>query len=141
MITNLSPALKRHIEMNIDDIEKGNLTNSIVYCPLDIMQDYLDTLRMIDEVIPGHLVPFTHISCYLASVIKGGQLYNMSLRSIGDETYEFHFPFCNIDYVKMRHELTDRCPYHYVTVDIGADYSNRYISIKVSIQPVSKFKF
>ena len=97
MITKLSSELKQHIEAYIDDIEKGNLTNSIIYCPLDIMSDYLDTLRMIDEVIPGHLIPFTRISCYLASVFKGGHMYNITIRSIGDETYEYQFPFSNID--------------------------------------------
>lgn len=141
MIKNLSPALKRHIEMNIDDIEKGNLTNSIIYCPLDIMSDYLDTLRMIDEVIPGHLIPFTRISCYLASVLKGGHMYNITIRGIGDETYEFKFPFSNIDYVQMRKELTDCCPHHYVTVDIGVDYNNGLVSIKVSIQNILTVMF
>ena len=133
----MNPILKHHIEAYIDDIEKGNLTSSIIYCPLDIISDYLDTLRIIDEAIPGHLVPYTRISCYLASVFKGGHMYNMTIRGIGDETYEFQFPFSNIDYVQMRKELTNCCPYHYVTVDIGADYNNGLVSIKVSIQPVS----
>lgn len=141
MITNLSPALKQHIETYINDIEKGNLTSSIIYCPMDIISDYLDTLRMIDEVIPGHLIPFTRISCYLASVLKGGHMYNITMRSIGDETYEFLFPYSNIDYVQMRRELTNCCPYHYVTVDLGADYNNNCIYIKVSIQNASKFIF
>ena len=140
MITKLSPALKNYIEMNIDDIEKGNLTNSIVYCPLDIMQDYLDTLRMVDEVIPGHLIPFTRISCCLASFLHRGQLIKTHYRATGDETYEFEFPVQNVDYEKLRRELTDCCPYHCTTVDIGLDY-NSCLSIKVSIQPISKFKF
>ena len=136
MITKLSPELKSHIEAYIDDIEKGNLIKSIIYCPTDIMSEYLDALRMIDEVIPSPLIPYTRISCYLASVIKGGHMHNATLGCMGHETYEFQFPFSNIDYVDMRKELTNCCPYHYVTVDIGADYNNGVVSIKVSIMPV-----
>lgn len=137
----MNPILKQHIEKYIDDIDKGNLLDSIIYCPLDIISDYIDTLRMIDEVIPGHLVPYTRISCYLASVLKGGHMYNITMRRIGDETYKFQFPFCNIDYVQMRKELTNCCPYHYVTVDIGADYNNGLISIDVSIQNIPTVMF
>lgn len=137
----MNPILKQHIEEYIDDIEKGNLTNSVIYCPLDIMSEYLDTLRMIDEVIPGHLIPFTRISCYLASVFKGGRMYNITMRSIGDETYEYRFPFSNIDYVQMRKELTNCCPYHYVTVDIGSDFNNGLVSIKVSIRNIPTVMF
>ena len=137
----MNPILKQHIERYIDDIDKGNLLNSIIYCPLDIMSDYLDALRMIDEVIPGHLIPYTRISCYLASVLKGGHMCNITMRSIGDETYEFQFPFSNIDYVQMRKELTNCCPYHYVTVDIGADYNNGIVSVEVSIQNIPTVMF
>lgn len=141
MVTKLSPILKHHIETYIDDIEKGNLLNSIIYCPLDIMSDYLDTLRIIDEVVPGHLVPFTRVCCYLASVLEGGHMYKITIRSLGDETYEFEFPFSNIDYQKMRKELTSCCPYHYVTVDISTDFNNKLISIKVSLNAISTVMF
>ena len=137
----MNPLLKQHIETYIDDIEKGNLLNSIIYCPLDIMSDYLDALRMIDEVIPGHLIPFTHISCYLASFLKGGHIDNITVRSIGDETYEYKFPFSNIDYVQMRKGLADCCPCHYVTVDMDSAYNNGFVSIKVSIHNALKFMF
>ena len=135
----MNPELKKHIETYIDDVEKGDLTQSIVNCPLDIISDYLDTLRMIEKVVPDHLILYTRISCYLASVIKGGHMYNITMRSIGDETYEFQFPFSNIDYVQMRKELTDCCPYHYVTVDLGSGYNNNYISINVSIHNIHIF--
>ena len=139
MITNLSPALKQHVETYMDDIENGELTQSIVYCPLDIMQEYLDTLRMIDEVIPGHLIPFTRICCCLASHLKGGHMYNMGFRSIGDEIYTFEFPVQLVDSQRLRQELTQTCPDFYLTVDIG--YCTSMMEIKVSIQHASTFMF
>ena len=135
----MNPMLKAHIETNIDDIEQHNLTGSIIYCPLDIMSDYLDTLRMIDEVIPGHLVPYTRICCCLANHLKGGRMYNMEFRSIGDETYTFQFPVQLMDSQKLRQELTQTCPGFYSTIDIG--YGTSEIEIKVSIQHASKFMF
>lgn len=137
----MNPILKQHIESCIDDIERGELTNSIMYCPLDVISDYLDILRMIDEVIPGHLIPYTRISCCLASFLKGGNMCDATLRSVGDETYEFKFPVCNIDFVLLRQELNNCCPYHYVTVDLATDYMNGLLSVKVSIHNVSKFMF
>ena len=50
MNTNLSPALKQHIEAYIDDIDNENLTNSIIYCPLDCIEDYLDETKFCMEV-------------------------------------------------------------------------------------------
>lgn len=135
----MNPMLKAHIETYISDIEQHNLTNSIVYCPLDIMQEYLDILHMIDEVIPGHLVPFTRICCCLSSHLKGGRMYNIELRSIGDETYTFEFPVQLMDSQRLRHELTQTCPSFYSTIDIG--YGTSMIEIKVSIQHASKFTF
>ena len=135
----MNPLLKRHIEMNIDDIEKGNLTNSIIYCPLDIMDEYLDALRRIDEVIPGHLIPFTRIASYLASVFKGGQLYKMTIRNISNETYHFEFPYSGnkIDFLKVRQGLTDCWKFAYITCDIATDFTNNIISIKVSTTPIN----
>ena len=135
----MNPILKQHIEMYINDIEQHNLTGSIVYCPIDIMQEYLDTLRMIDEVIPGHLIPFTRICCCLASQLKGGQMHNLEFRSIGDETYTFQFPVQLMDSQRLRNELTQTCPDFYSTIDIG--YGTSMIEIKVSIQHASKFMF
>ena len=137
----MNPVLKQHIETYINDIDRHNLINSILYCPLEVMSDYLDILRMIDEPIPGHLIPYTRISCYLASQFEGGDMYNMTIRSIGDETYEFKFPFSNIDYIQMRKELINCCPYHYVTVDISSNYNNGYVSIKVSIRNIPTVMF
>ena len=137
----MNPLLKQHIETYIDDIEKGNLTNSIIYCPLDIMSDYLDTLRMIDEVIPGHLIPYTQICCYLASVLEGGCLVNMHFRSAGDETYEFLFPYSNIDTKQLNSGISNSCPCHYVHNHFSMDYSNKQLTIKVSIDPAVKFMF
>ena len=139
----MNPLLKQHIEKYIDDIEKGNLHTSILYCPLDIMSDYLDILRMIDADIPGHLVPYTRVSCYLASVLNGGRLYNLTVRSIGDETYTFDFPrpSSRIDVKQLNEGITNSCPYHYVDNDFSMDYATQTVTIKVSIQNVSTFRF
>ena len=140
----LSSELKQHIETYIDDIEKGNLTNSIIYCPMDIMSDYLDTLRMIDEPIPGHLIPFTRISCYLASQYKGGHMYNMEMRGIGDETYTFDFPWSSVtgaDINQVQRELSNCCPSNFVHVNYEGNHINQIITVRVSIAPASRFTF
>ena len=139
MITNLNPLLKQHVETYMDDIEKGDLTQSIVCCPIDVMQEYLDTLRMIDEVIPGHLIPFTRMCCCLASFLHGGQLVKTHYRSTGDETYTFEFPVQLMDSQRLRNDLIHSCPDFCLTVDIG--YSTSMIEVKVSIQHASKFMF
>lgn len=137
----MNPLLKQHIERYIEDIEQGDLTNSIIQCPLDIMSDYLNTLRMIDVVIPGHLIPFTRVSCYLASVLPYGMLFNIEIRSAGNETYEFFFPYSNIDSQQLNNGIINSCPCHYVHNDFSVDYYTQTVTIKVSIGPASKFMF
>ena len=139
----MNPLLKQHIETYIDDIDRHNLITSIIYCPLDVMSEYLDTLRMIDEPIPGHLVPFTRISCYLASQFEGGHMYNMTMRGIGDETYTFDFPIpsSRIDVQQLNNGITNSCPCHYVHNDFSMDYAAQTVTIKVSITPAYSKSF
>ena len=140
----MNPLLKQHIEEYIDDIEKGNLINSIIYCPLDIMSDYLDALRRIDEPIPGQLIPFTRITCYLASQFKGGHMCNVTVLSIGNEMYTFDFPWSSvtgIDVSQVNHELSNCCPSSYIHVDYEGDYVTQILTIKVSIQHALNLMF
>ena len=133
MITKLSPELKHYIELNIDDIERGNLITSIIYCPLDIMKDYIDVLKIIDLHIPSHLIPFTDVCCCLAGCAKGGQLNCMKIGSIGiTETYEFYFPYQLMDYSRIHNKLINCCSHYFITCDINTDAT--VVCIKVSVQ-------
>ena len=142
----LTPRVKTYIEQHIDDIENGNFNNSIIYCPLDILADYVDTLREAEVYLPQYLVPFVNIATYLASIIKDIRLYQISIRSLEEETYTFEFPYQNLDTKEVNYMISTLCSHCYTSCDYDLDYSNQRMQLTVSthaarLYPSKHFKF
>lgn len=135
MITNLSPALKNHIELYINDIEKNKLSQSIIYCPPIVLHEYIEVLRQIDVTIPPQLDCFIRITEYLASRFNYFEFKQVELLQDGAEQYDFKLPLTNINYEELVRELQSVLPLHTIDVLLTNDFVSG-LTLTVYIQPV-----
>ena len=142
--TQLDPVLKQHIEQYIDRIEDGNLFESIFYCPLSVVEDYIDVLNMIQSVIRAEWIPYIRVASYLGSEFGCGRACKIDYNcNTYDEQYDFQFPSSALKttFEELQRNLTALCPYHSVRVNLNADYVSQETHIIVNICDLGAFRF
>ena len=106
MITKLSPELKFHIEEYIDEIEKDNVHNSIIKCPINILDDYIQVLNQIDVQPSVMLKSYIDVACCIGSKIEYGNCYHIDAHSLDCFTYEFETDTTSLlDWDNLQKEL------------------------------------
>ena len=143
MITQLSPELKSHIEEYIEEIEQNRINQSIIKCPINILDDYVHVLKQIDIEPREELKTYINIACCIGSKIEYGNCYHVEVRSLEDVTYEFETDTTSLlDWDNLQKEIIHVCPYHYVQVAISnAFFGVPRRTIKVVLQPLANFRF
>lgn len=143
MITKLSPELKQHIEEYIEEIEKDNVYNSIIKCPINILDDYIQVLNQIDVQPSVMLKSYIDVACCIGSKIEYGNCYHIEARSLEDVTYEFETDITSLlDWDNLQRDLMRVCPYHYVQAAMSHEFFGLpRRTIKVILQPRAKFRF
>ena len=143
MITKLSSALKQHIEEYIDEIEKDNIYNSIIKCPINILYDYIQVLNQIDVQPSVMWKSYIDVACCIGSKIEYGNCYHIDVHSLDCFTYEFETDTTSLlNWDNLQEELMRVCPYHHVQATVSHEFFGipRRI-IKVNLQPLNKFRF
>lgn len=143
MITKLSPELKQHIEEYIEEIEKDNVYNSIIKCPINILNDYIQVLNQIDVQPSVMLKSYIDVACCIGSKIEYGNCYHIDDLSLDCFTYEFETDTTSLlNWDELQKELIQACPYHYVQASISHEFFGfPRRTIKVDLQPLDKFRF
>ena len=137
MITKLSPELKSHIEEYIDEIEKDNVHNSIIRCPVNILPEYIEVLKQIDVKPSAMLHPYIDVALCIASKTVGS-CHCSKIDFLHDGcNFEFEIHPQNLDWESLHKAL----PQYYVHSNIKYEYGLPRTTIQVSIQLFSKFKF
>lgn len=133
-MATLSYPLQKHIEFYIDQIEQGHTFYSILNCPLDILEEYLNVLKMV-EVAPKEMCyPYIDIALYLARVTDSGQCVNMS-GTPDHVVYEFQFGLRLFDYEQTQMMLRTLCPHHRVTVEsMSSDVTLGTTTLKIRVE-------
>ena len=141
MITELSPELKSHIEEYIDEIEKDNVHNSIIRCPVNILYEYIEVLKQIDVKPSAMLNPYIDVALCVASKTVG-VCHCSKIDFLHDEfKFEFEIPPQNLDWGVFQRALIISCPQYRVRSNIKYEYGNPMVTIQVSMQPIDKFRF
>lgn len=141
MITELSPELKSHIEEYIEEIEKDNVFNSIIKCPINILDDYIQVLNQIDVQPSTMLNPYIDVAICVASKTVGTCRCSR-IESHHDEfNFEFDVPHQNLDWGLFQRALIRACPQYRVRSNIKYEYGQQMTTIQVSLQPIDKFRF
>lgn len=142
MITKLSPELKYHIEEYIDEIEKDNVHNSIIRCPVNILHEYIEVLKQIDVKPSTLLTPYIDVATCVASKTMGVcHCSKIELRHDGFN-FEFEIPPQNLDWSLFQKALMKACSEYYVVrSNIKYEYGAPMTTIQVSVQPLDKFRF
>lgn len=144
MITELSPELKYHIEEYIEEIEQNRINESIIKCPLTILDDYVQVLKQIDIVPHTELKTYIDIATYIAATIEGpAHCSNIHAKGLECITYEFEVnPQSFIDWETIQQDLIKLCPYHYVQTAMSHEFFGLpRRTIKVILHPLAKFRF
>ena len=133
-MATLSYPLQKHIELYIDEIEQGHTFYSILNCPLDILEEYLNVLKMV-EVAPKEMCyPYIDIALYLAKVTKNG-LCASTHGSPDYVVYEFQFSLQLFDYRRAQMEIRELCPHHQVTIDsMSSDVTLGITTLKIRVE-------
>ena len=139
MITKLSPELKFHIEEYIDEIEKDNVHNSIIKCPINILDDYIQVLNQIDVQPSVMLKSYIDVACCIGSKIEYGNCYHIDAHSLDCFTYEFETDTTSLlDWDDLQKELMRVCPHHHVQATISHEFFGvPRRTIKVNLQPLA----
>lgn len=143
MVTSLSPQLKQHIEQYIDDIDHNSVSESIIKCPIDSLDDYIHILRYIDIEPPTELKSYIDIACCIASKIEYGNCYHIDVHSLDCFTYEFETDTTSLlDWDELQKEIMHMCPYHYVQCVMSHEFFGiPRRTIRVSLHPLAEFRF
>ena len=143
MITKLSPELKFHIEEYIDEIEKDNVHNSIIKCPINILDDYIQVLNQIDVQPSVMLKSYIDVACCIGSKIEYGNCYHIDAHRLDCFSYDFEIDTTSLlDWDNLQKELVRVCPYHYVQAAMSHEFFGMpRRTIRVSLQPLAKFRF
>ena len=142
MITKLSPELKSHIEEYIEDIEKDNVYNSIIKCPINILDDYIQVLNQIDVQPSVMLKSYIDVACCIGSKIECGNCYHIHVHSLDCFTYEFETDTTSLlDWDDLQKELMRVCPHHHVQATISHEFFGvPRRTIKVNLQPLATIR-
>ena len=142
MITKLSPELKSHIEEYIEEIEKDNVHNSIIRCPINILHEYIEVLKQIDVKPSAILSPYIDVAICVASKTAGVcRCSKMACLHPDEFNFEFEIHPQNLDWGLFQKALMRACPQYYVSSNIKYEYGQPMVTIQVSMQPLAKFRF
>ena len=131
MITKLSPELKSHIEEHIEEIEKDNVHNSIIRCPVNILYEYIEVLKQIDVKPSAILTPYIDVAICVASKTVGVCRCS-KIECLHDSlNLEFEIHPQNLDWGLFQKALMKACPQYYVRSNIK--YELPMTTIQVSI--------
>ena len=139
MITKLNPEVKRHIEEHINDIEQNKVVHSIICCPLDIIEDYVDALNQIGITLK---FDYVDIATTLAKQLHKGRCVETNYRN-GRQVYVFKFPFQLFDYpdLERRVNLLSNSQQAYCLERMDTDISLGTTTIEVTAINTSNFCF
>lgn len=143
-MTELRPELKSHIEEYIEEIEQNRINESIIKCPLNILDDYVHVLKQIDMEPRKELKTYIDIATYIAAKIEGpAHCSNIHAEGLECITYEFEInPQDVVDWETIQRDLTNLCPYHCVRTAMSHEFFGiPKRTIKVYLQPFTKFRF
>lgn len=133
MITKLSPELKSHIEEYIDEIERDNVHNSIIRCPINILYEYIEVLKQIDVKPSAMLNPYVDVALCVASKTAGSCRCSR-IECLHDRlNFEFEIHPQNLDWGLFQKALMKACPQYYVRSNIKYEYGQPMTTIQVSI--------
>lgn len=142
MITKLSPELKSHIEEHIEEIEKDNVHNSIIRCPVNILHEYIEVLKQIDVKPSVMLNPYIDVALCVASKTAGiCHCSKIELLHPDEFKFEFEIHPQNLDWGLFQKALMKACPYHYVRSNIKYELGLPMTTIQVELHPIGSFRF
>lgn len=142
MVTKLSSELKSHIEEYIDEIEKDNVHNSIIRCPVNILHEYIEVLKQIDVKPSAMVTPYIDVALCVASKTAGVcHCSKIQFLHYDEFNVEFEIHPQNLDWESFQRALMKSCPDHYVRSNIKYELGLPMITIQVSIHPIGSFKF
>lgn len=141
MITELSPELKQHIEEYIDEIDQNRVFHSIIKCPVDILDDYLNILQQIDITPMKELRPYIDVAICVASKTVGTCRCS-KIEFLHDAfKVEFEVLHQNIDWGVFQIALRKACPQYYVQSNIKYEYGLPMVTIQVEARCIDEFRF
>lgn len=141
MVTKLSPALKQHIEEYIDEIDQNRVFHSIIKCPVNILDDYLNILQQIDITPMEQLNPYIDVAICVASKTVGPCRCSKIESCQNGFKFEFDVLHQNIDWGLFQIALRKACPQYYLRSNIKYEYGLSMVTIQVEVQPIDNFRF
>lgn len=143
MIPKISPQLKSHIEEYIEEIENENVYNSIIKCPINILDDYIQVLNEIEVQPSVMLKSYIDVACCIGSKIEYGNCYHIEVHSLDCFTYDFETDTTSLlNWDELQKEIIQICPYHYVQCAMSHEFFGMpRRTIRVNLQPLAKFRF
>lgn len=142
MITKLSPELKSHIEKYIDEIERDNVHNSIIRCPVNSLYEYIEVLKQIDVKPSVLLNLYIDVAICVASKTTG-VCHCSKIEFLHHDEFKFEFEIHpqNLDWGLFQKALIKACPYHYVRSNIKYESGLPMTTIQVELHPIGSFRF
>lgn len=141
MITKLSPELKYHIEEYIEEIEKDNVHNSIIRCPINILYEYIEVLKQIDVKPSTMITPYIDVALCVASKTVGPCHCSKIECRLDGFNFEFEIHAQNLDWGLFQKALRRACPQYYISSNIKYEYGLPMVTIQVEVRSIDKFRF
>jgi hypothetical protein len=130
MITKLSYPLKIYIEQHIGEIEQNRIYNSIVSCPWNILNEYIEVLKMIDIPIDFEWTTIKLFQ-FVSSMFPEGYCEETDYID-NAQVHHFKLPLQDVNYTKLQKMLTDACP-NCLLIHVEHMYASRVTTIEVKV--------
>ena len=117
---------KQFIETHINLIENNDIASAYLSCPLQILEDFNNTLYIAGIDYPPEIHNYVVICCYMSNRFSGAQLrgYDFDYKTKKEE-YEFICDNCIYLVEQLNHDLSVMLPKRSINVDIAQQHDFR----------------
>lgn len=128
---------KAYIEKHISSIENNGLASAYLNCPLQILNDFNNTLHIAGIYYPLEIHTYVVVCCYIAARFKYVRLQSYDFEyGTEKECYEFDCDCCKYDVDRLTHDISVLLPRRTVNVIVEEKCNfagHRRILIRVEV--------
>ena len=110
---------KQFIETHINQIENNGIGSTYLDCPLQILNDFNNSMHIAGIEYPPEIHTYVVVCCYIANHFKDVRLHSYDF-DYGSEQEEYRFTcgLCLYDEHRLQQSLSHLLPKRTVTIDI-----------------------
>ena len=128
---------KFYIEQHINSIENNGIASAYLNCPLEIINDFNNTLHYADIYYPPEIHVYVVLCCYITTRFKNVHLHSYDFDyKTEEEEYEFICDNCLYLVEQLNHDLSVLLPKRSINADIVQQYDfrgNTRLNIRVKV--------